>query len=216
MESSGAGGPDGPEENAPPVPPRPSSPPRGFTHGNVELIVSKHVLQIGTAAYPLHNITKVHTFELRPDRAAAVLNFLKWLAICGVAFSVLGLIFDETSSSPSWDSSYDSESSDNPADALAVFGFLVLFGLVINLIRQLSAPTEHVLAVETASSSVALVTLPEPERLPVLRELILDALENPATGLVVRANRVDVNPRNYHFGDTVNMYGGIGNQGVRK
>ncbi|NBE57087.1 hypothetical protein GUY60_37905 [Streptomyces sp. YC537] len=172
-----------------------------------------NVLWVGEAAYPLHNITRVHTFLLKPDRMAAFVSFLKWVGVCGVLFVLLALANDESSSS-SYDD-YDSGDSGN-ADSMVTLAVIVLIVLVVDLIRKWSAPTEHVLAIETASASSALVTLPQREQIPALRDALVEAIKNPATGMTFYAHSVSVDAKRYHNGDNVNIAGGKNNTGVRK
>ncbi|MFF3126108.1 DUF6232 family protein [Streptomyces sp. NPDC057908] len=184
-----------------PLPPPP-------TGTGVDLKVSRRLLWVGEAAYPLHNITRVHTFELRPKRAEAFMSFLKWLGITFVLF----VLFQMTNeNSPS-----DGESADGSAGTVGLLAIAIAIGLVVRLVKDLAAPSEHVLAVETSSASSALVTLPNPDQLRQLVRYLVTAIENPEAEFQVRVERVLVNPKNYHFGDNVNMYGGMFNTGVSK
>ncbi|MEU9760015.1 DUF6232 family protein [Streptomyces sp. NPDC047985] len=189
----------------PPLPPVPPAPPPG---NGVELKVGKRLLWVGEAAYPVHNITRVHTFELRPKRMEAFVSFLKWLAATFVVFVLLQLANENGSSGYA--------DSNEPADGVWVVAIGVAIGLVVRLVKDLSAPSEHVLAIETSSSSSALVTLPDPNQLRRLVQYLVNAIENPEAEFQVRVERVLVNPKNYHFGDNVNMYGGMFNTGVSK
>ncbi|MEV8533549.1 DUF6232 family protein [Streptomyces sp. NPDC051211] len=175
--------------------PTPPPPPSGNT---VELKISKRLLWVGEAAYPLHNITRVHTFELKPKRAEAFLSFLKWFGITSVVFVLLQMYNEETSSPYEYDDS---------ADGIWAIGVIVFIVLLVRLVKELSAPSEYVLAVETASSSVALVTLPQPEQLRQLVLYLVNAIDNPEAEFQVRVEKLMVNPKHYHFGDTVNTYG---------
>ena len=180
-----------------PPPPEPPLPQGG---GGVDLKVSKRLLWVGEAAYPLHNITRVHTFVLRPNRAAAVSDFLKWAVPALVAYIVIRNFMAD--------------------GALAVLLTLLLVATLITLGVRLAkvwtAPNEHVLAVETSSASTALVTLPHPAQLRTLVDYIVNAIEHPEAEFQIRVEKVLVNPKNYHFGDTVNMYGGLSNTGIVK
>ncbi|MEU9620529.1 MULTISPECIES: DUF6232 family protein [unclassified Streptomyces] len=198
MENTGTAGHSLP---APPPPPPP-------TGTGVDLRVSRRLLWVGEAAYPLHNITRVHTFVLRPKRMEAFTSFLKWLGITFVAFVLLQMT--------SKDSAYDDGSANGSSRALLLLAVAVAIGLVVHLVKELSASSEHVLAVETSSTSTALVTLPNPDQLRQLVVYLVNAIENPEAEFQVRVERVLVNPKNYHFGDNVNMYGGLFNTGVSK
>ncbi|WP_405686118.1 DUF6232 family protein [Streptomyces sp. NBC_00057] len=184
------------------------APPPPRTGTGVDLKVGRRLLWVGEAAYPLHNITRVHTFELRPKRMEAFMSFLKWLGITFVVFILLQMS-DESSS-------FDDESAGDSADTLWLLAIAIAIGLVVRLVKDLAAPSEHVLAVETSSASSALVTLPNPDQLRQLVRYLVNAIENPEAEFQVRVERVLVNPKNYHFGDNVNMYGGLFNTGVSK
>ncbi|MFJ6566047.1 DUF6232 family protein [Streptomyces sp. NPDC091292] len=183
----------------------PPTPPGGTV---VDLKVGRRMLWVGEAAYPLHNITRVHTFELRPKRMEAFMSFLKWL---GVTVVVVVLVQAVNRSSEG-----TSASASDTAGAVWILGVAVVVGLVVGLVKELGAKPEQVLAVETSSSSTALVTLPNPDQLRQLVHYLVNAIENPETEFQVRVERVLVNPKNYHFGDNVNMYGGLFNTGVSK
>lgn len=79
---------------------------------------------------------------------------------------------------------------------------------------MLTAPSHYVLAVETSGPSTAVVTSHRPELLNQLVGQIAHAIENPETEFAVKVESISISPRNYHFGDNVNMYGGSGNVGI--
>ncbi|MFI7503549.1 DUF6232 family protein [Streptomyces sp. NPDC049687] len=168
--------------------------------GGVDLKVSKRLLWVGEAAYPLHNITRVHTFVLRPKRGEAVNDFLKWAAVALVVYLV----------------AMNFMADDSMAVLLTLLLVATLITLGVRLAKVWTAPNEHVLAVETSSASTALVTLPNPAQLRTLVDYIVNAIEHPEAEFEIRVEKVLVNPRNYHFGDTVNMYGGLANTGIVK
>ncbi|WP_243761064.1 DUF6232 family protein [Streptomyces sp. YIM 98790] len=195
------------------VPPPPAAPPAPPGHNEVELKVSKRVLWVGEAAYPLHNITRVHSFELKPKRWEAFTSFLKWLAATFVVLLLLALIVE---SADSGGSSYYGEREDNSLDGVIGFGAVVGIVLLLRLLVAWAVPTRHVLAVETASGSGAVVTLPNPEQLRGIVHSLVVAIDNPEAEFLVRVERLQVNPSNYHFGDTVNIQGGSFNTGIKK
>ncbi|MEV8065569.1 DUF6232 family protein [Streptomyces sp. NPDC085995] len=189
------------------IPPPPAAPPPSAR--SIDIRVSKRLLWVGGAAYPLENITRVHTFLLTPRRWEATQQFLKRLGIIlSVAFAltILGGITGLASQ-----------------DAAGTIVTLVWLGAVaalvlsiVELVGVLGAPTQYVLAVETSGPSMALVTFPQPHYLDQLVGSLVHAIENPETEFQVRVERILVNPRNYYFGDNVNMYGGTGNVGMAK
>ncbi|MEU7726624.1 DUF6232 family protein [Streptomyces sp. NPDC040724] len=167
----------------------------------MELRVSSRLLWVDGAAYPLHNIARVHTFKLRPDRWKAFLSFLKGVAATVVA--VLALQLANGNSQPFSSSDYGTDDSATGLWSLVVCVVIVLF---VRLLSQLFARSEHVLAVETSGPS-ALVTLPDKEQLRQLVGQIVHAIEHPTAEFAVRVQRV---------GDTVNIFGGTGHTGIKK
>ncbi|MER7480578.1 DUF6232 family protein [Streptomyces sp. NPDC126510] len=188
------------------VPPPPSTPPRAMT--DVELRVHKRLLWVGTAAYPLRNIARVYTFTLHPKRKEAVFRFLtRALITLAVAIGLsivvgLAVLADESS-----------------AGVVLTFVWLVagaaLVYFFMGMLSVVTAPSHYVLAVETAGPSTAMVTSSNPQHLDQLVGYVAGALENPDTEFQVTVERLTINsPTNYHFGDSVNMYGGSGNTGI--
>ncbi|WP_324784012.1 DUF6232 family protein [Streptomyces sp. H51] len=169
--------------------------------------MSGRLLWVGEAAYPLHNISRVHTFVLKPKRAEAVNDFLKWTALTAAALVALQAISQDASSRGQENGS---------VRGLGALGLVVVIGLFVRMLKMWNTPPEHVPAVETASGSTSLVTLPDPAKLRQLVLYIVNAIENPGAEFHVRVASLQVNPENYQFGDTVNMYGGLHNTGMTK
>ncbi|MFF7732375.1 DUF6232 family protein [Streptomyces sp. NPDC007984] len=197
------------------VPPPPATPPRTMT--DVELRVHKRLLWVGGAAYPLRNIARVYTFTLRPKRKEAVFRFLTRTLIIlavGIGLSIIGGLISLANSSSG---PYESESSSG--GGLIVFVWIcsgaALIYFFVEMLSVVTAPSHYVLAVETAGPSTAMVTSPDPQHLDRLVGYVSGALENPDTEFQVTVERLTINsPTNYHFGDSVNMYGGSGNTGI--
>ncbi|MGV9554895.1 DUF6232 family protein [Streptomyces sp. NPDC003401] len=187
---------------APMLPPPP--PAKGTA---VVLKVSKRLLWVGEAAYPLRNIARVHTFVLKPKRMEAFSDFLKGVAYTVVALAVIQAINASNSSG---------RAADDSAQVLWVLGLTVLVWLFSRMLKAWASPDEHVLAVETSSGSTALVTLPDPAQLKQLVLYITHTIEHPEAEFQVWVQSLQVNPRNYQFGDTVNMYGGLNHTGMVK
>ncbi|MEU8928996.1 DUF6232 family protein [Streptomyces sp. NPDC048409] len=189
----------------PDIPPPPAAPPRAFR--SIDLRVDKRLLWVGGAAYPLENIARVHTYVLTPKRWEATRLFLKRLAIIlSVAFAltILGGI--------------TGIASQDTASTLIMWVWLgssaALILCAVEWLQVLSSPPLSVLAVETSGQPMAVVTSEDPRRLDELVGSIVYAIEHPDTELRVSVDRLMVNPKNYYFGDNVNMYGGTGNVGV--
>ncbi|WP_437114996.1 DUF6232 family protein [Streptomyces flaveolus] len=175
----------------------------------IELRVSKRILWIGSAVYPLHNIARVYTFTLRPRRKEAVLRFLRYAA----GTLVVGFI----AMLPGLPSLAFQGPDSGAAGYVAWVWFLALAAAVyffIDMMSVLTAQPHYVLAVETSGASTALVTSRDARYLDQLVGQISYALDHPDTEFRVTVERLTVSPHNYYFGDNVNMYGGNGNVGI--
>ncbi|WP_406476072.1 DUF6232 family protein [Streptomyces platensis] len=201
----------------PPVGPSPAADPypdvapaaSGQSIIGVDLRVSKRLLWVGDAYYPLQNVARVYTLTIHPRRKEAVVLFVKRLLLLGVA-TVLLLLLAATNSG--FGSSGD-DSGGVTALVVIAAGAALVYSLV-EMLKVLSAPPHFVLAVETTGPSTAVVTSPDPDQLRRLAHQIAHAIENPAAEFTVRVNTVTVSPKHYYFGDNVNMYGGTGNVGM--
>ncbi|GAA1937458.1 DUF6232 family protein [Kitasatospora viridis] len=204
MHDAGRDGP-APWTTAPAAPGAPAAPTNA-----VALTISKRLLFIASAAYPLHNIARVFTFVLRPRRWEAFLRFLKRAGATVVAM-VLLLQLEKLQAT----NGDGSQTTDPWVGLTWVVGLLTLVGYAIALLAVLAAPTHYVLAVETCSSSSALITTPDPEELRRIGGAIAHAIENPEAELHLMVQSLSFKPEHYYFGDTVNMYGGASNVGIK-
>ncbi|MFF7974580.1 DUF6232 family protein [Streptomyces sp. NPDC007905] len=178
--------------------------------GGVELRVTKRLLWIGAAAYPLHNIARVYTTTLRPRRREAVLRFLKYAAVT-LAVAVLLML-------PGLLAKVSSQGTGSGADGYLTFVWLAagLAGVYffVEMLSVLTAAPVYVLAVETNGASTGVVTSQNQGQLDQLVGQITYAVEHPDIEFRVVVERLTVSPNNYYFGDNVNMYGGNGNVGI--
>ncbi|MGW5849249.1 DUF6232 family protein [Streptomyces sp. NPDC055254] len=174
---------------------------------SLELAVTKRLLWVGGAAYPLRNIARVYTFVLHPRRGEAVARFLRRSGITllvALGFSVLG----------DMGGFLQEEENKGPVRFAWTVAVVALIYFFTEMLTVVTARPHHVMAVETNGVSTALVT-GRPEELDRLVHQIAHAIENPDTELRVKVEALTIsNPSNYYFGDTVNMYGGSGNTGV--
>ncbi|MFD7323578.1 DUF6232 family protein [Streptomyces sp. NPDC059875] len=171
--------------------------------------VTRRLLWVGRAVYPLQNVARVYTFVLHPRRKEAVLRFLKRSALTllvAMAFTLFGGI-----------ASFLSREEGTFGGIIQFIWTVSVGGLIyflVDMLMVVSASSHFVLAVESNGQSTALVT-GRPDHLNQLVDSIAYAIENPETELQVRVERLTIsNPSNYYFGDTVNMYGGNGNVGM--
>lgn len=188
------------------VPPPPPTPPRHLP--TIDLLVSKRLLWVGGACYPLGNIARVHTLTIHPRRKEAVVRFFKRSAIIGavtIALTIIGgalaLLGNRGTGGGLLTLVYLG------AAAAAIYSF-------VEMTQVLSAQPHFVLAVETAGPSQAVVTSQNPHLLNQLVGQIADAIENPEAEFRVKVESITISPKNYYFGDNVNMFGGSGNVGM--
>ncbi|MFG2226207.1 DUF6232 family protein [Streptomyces sp. NPDC048644] len=189
-------------------PPPPSLPPH--LAGGVNLRVSKRLLWVNGAAYPLRNITRVYTFLLTPRRGEAITLFLKRVGIVlSVAFALMFLNGITSFAG-------DKDTSQTITQIVLIGAVVALVYCVGDLGAVLTAASHWVLAVETSGASTALVTSKNTQHLNELVGYVVNSIENPDIEFQVKVETLLINPRNYHFGDNVNMYGGSGNVGMAK
>ncbi|MET9726022.1 DUF6232 family protein [Streptomyces zaomyceticus] len=173
----------------PPASPAPQVPRRD---GTLVLKVSRRILWVGSAALPLHNITRVEAFMIKADRGAAFVRFLRWLLVAALIYAAINY-------------ASDGEIEGNPV--LLVVGI----ALFLFLLKELFQSPTPVLVVETAGGSTVVVTLPTVNELLDIAGRIAHAIDNPEaefTAVVQQYNHTN------NFGPVVNMNGGRNNRGI--
>ncbi|MFI1221511.1 MULTISPECIES: DUF6232 family protein [unclassified Streptomyces] len=190
--------PSGPPSSPPPDPPAgpPSQPPPfpPLQGGILEISVRRRMLWVGSAAFPLHNLTRVEAFTLKPDRAAAFARFLKWLALAVVVFVAVNLMGG-------------GDASAGESGGPLLLGAVI--GLVAYLLKELFEPAKPVLAVETAGGSWAVTTLPSVDELRVIAGRIVHAIDHPEAEFTAHVHQLN----NYN-GPVFNQHGGQ-NTGIK-
>ncbi|WP_381795757.1 DUF6232 family protein [Streptomyces niveus] len=176
----------------------------------VHLRVSKRLLWVGDAYYPIQNIARVYTLTIHPRRREAVVLFVKRLLLTGVVTTFLGLLAAAIDAFGSGDSG----GSSGLALLILIGALAALTYSLVEMLKVLGAPTHFALAVETSGLSSAVLTGPHPDHLRRLAHQIADAIENPKAEFEVRVDTITISPAHYYFGDNVNMYGGAGNVGM--
>ncbi|MEV8625934.1 DUF6232 family protein [Streptomyces sp. NPDC051079] len=163
--------------------------------GTLEIAVRRRMLWVGSAAFPLHNLSRVEAFRLKPDRGAAFVRFLKWLAVVAavyVAFNVMN--------------GGDTSLAEDASPVLA----MVVIVLIIVLIKELAEASKPILAVETAGGSLAIVTLPSMDQLREIAGQVVHAIDHPEAEFTAYVHQLN----NYN-GPVINQTG-TGNTGIRR
>ncbi|MER7947611.1 DUF6232 family protein [Streptomyces sp. NPDC096079] len=201
---------------SPATPPPPSHPPRSGVVGPaaLPLVISKRLLWVSGAAYPLENIVRVYTFVLRPRKAEAFRVFVKRVVLTLLVALGIGLF------------AFLANGFSSGREPSAFVGFLyqisflgvigALIWALVDMLAVVTASAHDVLAIETNGRSTAMVS-GDRRYLNELVGRIASAIDEPDAELTVTVGALTIsNPSNYYFGDAVNIYGGSGNTGVSK
>lgn len=198
------------ETHYPSMAPQPQPPQDPFS---IDLLISKRLLWIGGAVYPIHNVIRVHTFWLQPRRKEAVMRFLKrFMLLWALCLGVLILSGLTSLATLNPDSTLE-----KIADILMeVFGYGSLVALAyifMEMVTVLLSRPRYALGIDMSGPSTAVVT-GHPEALNQLVGRIAYAIENPETEFWTKVSTLSLNMKNYYFGDNVHMYGGTNNIGI--
>lgn len=91
---------------------------------SIDLRVSKRLLRMGDAAYPLHNLVRVYTTEFKPKRSEAFWHFVIGETVALYAAS--------------------------EAPELRVIGLVVAITLLVRFLKVLASPSKYALAIDTS------------------------------------------------------------------
>ncbi|MEU2503161.1 DUF6232 family protein [Streptomyces sp. NPDC007863] len=163
-----------------PAPPRPKE--------RLEIAVRRRMLWVGSAAFPLRNITRVEALWTKPNRDTPFVGFLKWLAFAVLAYLLLGVV--------------DGGRAWRGAEG-GPFLLAAVIGLVVLGLGDLFRPPRPVLVVETAAGSLKVVTLPNMDELRVIAGQIVHAIDHPDADFAAYVGRLR-NPN----GNVVHQRGG--------
>ncbi|NML55483.1 hypothetical protein HHL19_36000 [Streptomyces sp. R302] len=139
------------------------------------------MLWVGSAAFPLQNITRVEALKAKPHRDTSLAGFLKWLAYSVLAYLLLAVV--------------DGGAATRGADGGAIL-LAAAIGLVVLLLGELFRPERPVLVVETASGSLKAVTLPNMDELQAIAGQIVHAIDHPDADFAAYVHRTDNSHRN--------------------
>jgi uncharacterized protein DUF6232 len=149
----------------------------------LEVGVSRRILWIGSAAYPLHNIARAQTIEIAPDRGRAVRHYvaqmLVWLVLGVGAFAALN----------GADLSSDSDAADLRTLAWGVLLLLIAISTV-RVLTALMARTYYAMVIETAGSpQTALISTDKREVSSLVRQTMA-AIDDPAAEFHYQVNNI--------------------------
>ncbi|MGW3076125.1 DUF6232 family protein [Kitasatospora sp. NPDC001132] len=179
--------------------------PSAVLTASVDLRVSKRLLWVGGATYPLHNIVRVYAFVLLPKRKEALRRFARQV-VQALTLALLAVIGAGLPSDIGKGVEMFKGAVLTAALLWAGYGF-------VEMLVVLTSPALPVPAVDTAGNATALIGTADRARLAEAVRILSHALENPETEVALKIRSVTVNTGNYHIGDNVNMYGGSGNTG---
>jgi hypothetical protein len=135
--------------------------------------VSRRILWIGSAAYPLQNIARAQAIEIAPNRARAIRHYIAqvviWLALGAGAVVAIDIVEIPVAVDP---------------DQLRRLASYVVFALVsistIRVLVTLFTRTYYAMIIETAGNpQTALVSTDKREVSSLVRKT-MDAIDNPA------------------------------------
>jgi hypothetical protein len=146
-------------------------------HKDVRVRISKRILWVGSQAYPLSHVVRVHPVSLRLRRTAVLREFGRR---CGptIVIAVVGLLAERAVSVP-----------------LRVLFWLIVGGLlsyhVYQLVRLLRLPRLYVLRIAMAGSEQAAVVSTDEAQIDDLTTQVTDAIDNPAAEYEVRVDNIE-------------------------
>ncbi|MBC3841076.1 hypothetical protein GXW82_14605 [Streptacidiphilus sp. 4-A2] len=196
------------------APPMPGYAPSG--HG-LQVSVSKRILWVGAAAYPLATVARVSPTVIVPRYGATIRRFLKFTAfvvLAAVGIYVLSSISNGVDSGDGGDGGQQSAGG-GWIVALALVTVVAFF--LIDTLPVLKQGRLFALAVDTAGPPTALLAWKTPGPQLELAQKITQAIENPEIEFhEIINNNMIVDMRQFRLGDDVNIYGGQGNTGISK
>lgn len=169
-----------------------------FKRGVTDVRVSRRVLWVGEAGYPMQNIARAQRVKLVPKRGAALRSYVKavvlWMllgVVGAIVLSSAGLL----------------RSGANTLAALVIIAVPVLIVVrTIRLIGVLLPRKLYALIIETAGTPRAALVSTHEDQVLQLVHLIMDAIDNPQAEFHMQVETL-------HVGDKIQQFG---NQNVGK
>ncbi|GCD39464.1 hypothetical protein OEIGOIKO_07297 [Streptomyces chrestomyceticus JCM 4735] len=156
----------------------------------INVQVSRRILWVGAAAYPLHNIACVTTTELKPRLWLILKRVGPWgFAVCAV---FMGMVLYSTGGSVALVTLVG-------PPVLAGVAVLVI-SLLVRLTMAVTRSTLHRLNIETAGAPYAVLTSPDKNLVAQISHSIMDAIDNPQAEFQFQVE-------NFHVGDSIKQFG---------
>lgn len=159
----------------------------------IDVRVSRRVLWVGEAAYPLQNIARAQRVKLVPKRGAALRSYVKavlfWMllgTVAAIALSTAGLL----------------RSGASTLAGLVIIAVPVL--IVVRTIRLIGVllPRElYALIIETAGTPRAALVSADESQVLELVHLIMDAIDNQKAEFHMRVETLHIGDKIQQFGD---------------
>lgn len=142
----------------------------------IDIRISRRILWVGSAAYPLQNIARAQTIEIQRDRRAALQRYLRTVVLCvflGAAATVAIKL------APRLSSVRGSNALLHAAAGVLVLALVLLAISTARLITVLLAGTYYALVIETSGTpQTALISANETEVNQIVG-LIMEAIDDP-------------------------------------
>lgn len=159
--------------------------------------VSRRILWIGAAAYPLHNIARAQTISIVPHRARAVRRYIAlvivWLALwAGAIVAIDNVEIPEA----------DPERLRQLA-SYAALGLLMIS--TVNMLVTLLSRTYYAMLIETAGSPQTALVSTDKAEVTSLVQKTMDAIDNPAAEFHQQVQNITNVGEQYNFSGSHNV-----------
>jgi hypothetical protein len=165
---------------------------------NVE--VSRRVLRIGTAAYPVRNIARAQTVALIPNREAAWRRYVVAVALWVILGVAAAVAVNKVTGLPN--------SGLTALHGVEVAALVLVVISTIRLIVNLSARTFYALVIETAGTPSTALVSANPQEVTGLVNAIMEAIDDPAAEFHYHMENVQIGGTHIQAGRDAYAAGG--------
>ncbi|MEU8927235.1 DUF6232 family protein [Kitasatospora sp. NPDC048545] len=173
--------------------------------------MTKRILWVGEAAYPLATVARASITIIVPDKFGAIGRLFKFAGTVITAAFLLSAVNGAAAGALGG----GQQSSDSGWPVVLALVAVVLYFVFVTL-PVLRQNRLYALTVDTAGPPTALLAWESPGPAYELQAAVARAIENPQIEFQQFVSSIIVDLRHYQFGDSVNIYGGNGNTGVSK